>query len=312
MRRARLMQTAFAAAALTTLAAAVPALAQPSPQPPIIRAGGVEKVSDHAHVILDQGVGFVPNVGFVVGDDAVLVIDTGLGQRNGEIVLAETQALAPGRDIYIVSTHFHPEHDLGAQAFPDEAQVIRSEDQIDEIEESGVANIERFSTFTEANAELLEGAYHREADIVFTDEHQLDLGGVSVRILAMGPNHTRGDTAIFVEGDRVLFSGDVTMSNAPAFLTDTTMAQWFSSLDRFDALEPAVVIGAHGTAGDASMIGAYRTYLTEVRDRTAAHKAAGKTIDETVDEVTAEMPAIFPNAGGRIGGAVRVAYNEAP
>jgi glyoxylase-like metal-dependent hydrolase (beta-lactamase superfamily II) len=309
----RLSTLAVGLAATALLA--VPAAAQPTGDAaqPLVRADAAEAVSAHAFVILDLGAPFVPNVGFVVGDTGVLVIDTGLGERNGRTVLVATERLAPGRDIFIVATHFHPEHDLGAQAFPDEAQVIRSNDQIADVAEAGAANIERFSSFSAANAELLEGAYHREADIVFADEHRLDLGGVTVRILAMGPNHTRGDTAVFVEGDNVLFSGDVAMGGAPAFATpESSLSQWQASLDRFDALAPGVIVPAHGPLGDAGFIAGYRAYMTEVAERAAAQKAEGRSVEEAVAAVTAAMSASYPNAGGRLGGAVRVAYAEAP
>ena len=46
------------------------------------------------------------------------------------------------------------------------------------------------------------------ADITFEREHVLDLGGVRVRFVVVGPTHTRGDTGFFVEGDNVLFSGE--------------------------------------------------------------------------------------------------------
>ena len=62
----------------------------PEGRPPFVRAGAAEKISDHVWVILDDGVRFVPNVGIIVGDGATLIVDTGLGERNGLIVLGET------------------------------------------------------------------------------------------------------------------------------------------------------------------------------------------------------------------------------
>jgi glyoxylase-like metal-dependent hydrolase (beta-lactamase superfamily II) len=300
----------LAAAAL----AVAPAAAQPTgaPQEPVIRAGATEAVTEHVHVILDEGAPFVPNVGFIVGETGVLVIDTGLGDENGRIVLAEAQRLAPGRDLYIVSTHFHPEHDLGAAAFPDDAVMIRSADQDADIAEDGAANIERFASFSAANARLLEGASHRPTDVSFTDEHSLDLGGVSVRIIAMGPNHTRGDTVFFVEGENVLFSGDVAMSRQPAFATaQSSASQWLSSLDKLEALGPGVVVPAHGPLGDVGFIQGYRAYITEIAERTAAAKADGASVDDAVATVSAAMAERYPDAG-RLAGAIRTAYAEAP
>jgi glyoxylase-like metal-dependent hydrolase (beta-lactamase superfamily II) len=60
--------------------------------------------------------------------------------------------------------------------------------------------------------ELLKDVQFRPPDIVFEHEHNLDLGGIRVRILSLGPTHTPGDTMVWVEEDRVLFAGDVVMN----------------------------------------------------------------------------------------------------
>ncbi len=70
---------------------------------PTIRAGETVAISDHVFVILDNGVSLVPNVGIVVGDRATLVIDTGLGEANGRIVLAEARGVANADKLYIAA-----------------------------------------------------------------------------------------------------------------------------------------------------------------------------------------------------------------
>ena len=74
-----------------------------------------------------------------------------------------------------------------------------------------------------ATAELLKDAAGRKADITFDRDYTLDLGGVRVRFLVVGPTHTRGDTGFFVEGDGVLFAGDVVMNNS--FLAATPVVE---------------------------------------------------------------------------------------
>ena len=107
-------------------------------------------------VILDDNVGFVPNVGIVVGDRATLIVDTGMGPDNGAIVLAEARKLSDNTEFYLTATHFHPEHDLGATAFPSDAKMIRWRDQQAEVDELGVQTIERFASFSPAVAALVE------------------------------------------------------------------------------------------------------------------------------------------------------------
>jgi len=300
-------------AVLALVLAASAALAAPQPQrEPLVRAGATQKASEHVFFIPDESTPLVPNVGIVVGRDAALVIDTGLGERNGRTVLAEARRVAPGRKLYLATTHFHPEHDLGARAFPADTQMIRSADQERDIAEFGLQLAQTFASRSPANAELLRGAAFRPADLRFEGERRLDLGGVGVRILAMGPNHTRGDTAFFVEPDGVLFSGDVVMRGQPAFASPySNLGHWLASLDRLEALGPRLIVPSHGPTGDASLIARYRSYLTAVRDRTAALKREGRSLEQAQQAVTADLSRDYPDAG-RLTGAIRAAYAEAP
>jgi glyoxylase-like metal-dependent hydrolase (beta-lactamase superfamily II) len=221
---------------------AVPALAQ-QPSPPtapasLVREGVTEKLTAHVWAIPDGAAPLVPNVGIVVGAKAVLVIDTGMGKRNGQTVLEEVAKVGAGKPIYIVTTHVHPEHDMGASAFPKDARLIRSKDQIEDIAAGAGTNlVPVFAQRSALNAELLEGAKHRDADITFDREYTLDLGGLQARVYAMGTNHTHGDTVVLVDG--VLFSGDVAMRPQPSFANPTAkISHWLASLDRLEALAP--------------------------------------------------------------------------
>src|SRR5690348_17140868 len=107
--------------------AAVPSLAQRGPAPdPLVREGATVMLGPHTHAIPDGNVPLVPNIGIVVGSRATLVIDTGLGRRNGEAVLREVAKVSRNTALYIVTTHFHIEHTLGYTAFPPSAQYINS------------------------------------------------------------------------------------------------------------------------------------------------------------------------------------------
>jgi glyoxylase-like metal-dependent hydrolase (beta-lactamase superfamily II) len=192
----------------------------------------------------------------------VLVVDTGMGGRNGATVLREAQKVAGSRTLYLATTHVHPEHDLGAHAFPATTKLIRAEAQVQEIAEDGLTTSERFKSMSPLNAELLKDAQFRKADITFKDSYDLDLGGVQVRLMAMGFNHTKGDTAFFVQPDAVLFSGDIVMMRQPNITgPESRVLQWLSSLDTFDALKPKLIVPSHGPTGDVSMIAAYRAYF---------------------------------------------------
>lgn len=305
------MRALWSIAALAALLMLAQPLAAQTPADPIVKTEGLRQVSPHIYIIPDNSVPLVPNVGFVIGERGILVIDTGLGPRNGSAVLEVAKELGGSRALYLVTTHFHPEHDLGAQVFPESTTLIRSNDQAKDIAEFGLQLAQVFARRSAINAELLKDADFRKANATFDRDYALDLGGVKVQLIAMGANHTRGDTAIWVESDRVLFSGDIAMRAQPAFASPySTIRHWLSSLDRLEALKPAVIVPSHGPTGDAAFISGYRNYLIEVRDRTVADKKAGRTADQTTETVTAAMAERFPDKG-RLAGAIKAAYAEA-
>ena len=302
----------FGVAALALLATTPPLVAQTPPEP-IVRVEGLRQISPRVHIIPDNSVPAVPNVGYIVGESAVLVIDTGLGPRNGAAVHEVAKKLAGTKTLYLVTTHVHPEHDLGAQAFPDTTKLIRSTDQLKDIAESGLRLAKVFASRSALHADLLKDADFRKADITFEREYDLDLGGARVKLMAMGPNHTVGDTAIWIEAERVLFSGDVAMRPQPVFASPhSSRRQWLASLDRLEALKPAIIVPSHGPTGDGTaFISGYRAYLIEVRDRTEAEKKAGRSVEQAVEAVTAAFGDRAPDKG-RLAGAIRAAYAEAP
>jgi len=294
------------------LALATPLAAQ-TPPPPIVKTEGLKQISPHVYIIPDNSVPLVPNVGYVIGDKAILVIDTGLGPRNGAAVYEVAKKLGGDKQIYLVTTHVHPEHDLGAQAFPATIKLIRSNDQVKDTAKFGLQLAEVFAKRSAINAELLKDANFRKADITFATDDDVDLGGVRARLTAMGPNHTAGDTIIWIDADRVLFSGDLAMRAQPAFASPhSSLKHWMGSLDRLEALKPAIIVPSHGPNGDGiAFIAGYRTYLTEVRERTAAEKHAGHSADEAVTAVTAAFGDRAADKA-RLAGAIRAAYKEAP
>jgi glyoxylase-like metal-dependent hydrolase (beta-lactamase superfamily II) len=308
-----------AAAAVAWLIGAIGLLttglsAQRGPAPdPIVKENLTVKLSDHTYVIPDGNVPLVPNVGIVVGSRATLVVDPGLGRRNGETVLREVAKLSKNADLFIASTLFHPEHTTGYVAFPATAKYVNSNVQEAEFAESGLSMIRTFAGRSPVTAELLKDAVRRPADVTFDRYYELDLGGVRVRFLLVGPTHTRGDTGLFVEGDRVLFAGDVVMNES--FLAAgpvSSVKAWLAAFDAFGALEPRTIVPSHGAVGPGTLIATNRTIVEGVRDRTLALKGEGRSIDDVATAVQAEFQARhpgWPRANG-LTALARSAYSE--
>jgi glyoxylase-like metal-dependent hydrolase (beta-lactamase superfamily II) len=296
------------------LAASIVFAQQPAatPPPPLIKENATVKISEHVYVIPDGNIGAVPNVGIIVGSNATLVVDTGLGVRNGQTVLREVTKINSSNPIYIVATHFHAEHALGEAAFPATAKVLRPRAQQRDMDEFGITP--NFSGRSPVHTELVQNAAYRRADEIFDNEKVLDLGGVRARIQWIGGGtHTNGDTIIFVEGEGVLFAGDLVMNRRHlAFASPTASVRaWLASYDKLAPLRPSHIVPSHGNMGDGSLIEMNRKYLQDLQARAAALKREGKSVDETAERITAEFRTRYSDWTGNPAPAARSAYNEA-
>jgi len=218
-------------------------------------------------------------------------------------------------ELYIASTHFHAEHTTGYVAFPASAKYVNSTTQEAEFAAAGPQQIQAFSGRSPATAEILKDATGRKADITFDREYSLDLGGVRVRFLVVGPTHTRGDTGFFVQEDGVLFSGDVVMNNS--FLAanqGSSLKAWLAAFDAFEAMRPKTIVPSHGAVGDGSIISTNRSVMLAVQARVRALKAQGQSADAIAPAVQMELQAQHPDwpRGNGLAALARSAYAEAP
>ena len=296
---------------------AVAAAQAPAQGPvPLQREDATVKISEHVYFIPDFKVGMVPNVGIVVGSQATLVVDPGMGLKNGQVVLREVQKVSHGPDLYIVNTHFHPEHTTGEVAFPPSAKVIRAAAQQQDVDEMGMLFVERFRQRSPEIADLLKEVTFRPPAEIFETEKVLDLGGVRVRLLRLGPGHTRGDTVVFVEGDRVLFSGDLAMKDLfPAFASPQSDSRtWLASLDQMAALHARQLVPAHYELTDNAAIDGYRRYLKALQARVAALKQQGTSPEDAAKLLVEEFKQQYPawEQPGRVQAAVAAVYKELP
>jgi glyoxylase-like metal-dependent hydrolase (beta-lactamase superfamily II) len=258
-------------------------------------ARGVWVLPDHARTP------HVPNIGIVLGDRAALVVDTGLGHENGRAVLATVRELAGDRPLFLTTTHFHPEHAYGAQAFAGDATLIWSRAQRDELAEKGERYVELFSGFSDAIAAALEGVELVRPDIAFAREVELDLGGRIARLKHLGDAHTRGDQIVFLPVERVLFTGDLVEERFFVIMDDDDAhaGVWIDHLERLEALRPAVVVPGHGALGDAGLLAEGRDYLQAVCQRVGELDAAGEPPESIPATIEREMLARHPDWDNR-------------
>jgi glyoxylase-like metal-dependent hydrolase (beta-lactamase superfamily II) len=266
------------------------------------------RISDHVWAIM----GF-PNVAIVIGERATLVVDTGLGPRNGATVARVAARLSGNQKLFLTTTHFHPEHAAGEGGFPPNTILIRDAVQQQEMEQHGREMIEMFSGRSAQNKELLADVKLRSPDILFDTEAKVDLGAVTVRLLWFGGAHTKGDEVAFVEPDGTLVSGDVVQNKVvPNIFGDGgTPASWIAVLDKISALPVRVVLPDHSAPGDGSLVARERAFIGDLRTRALALKRQGVAADDAARQLGAEFQTKYSDwPGMNVAGFVRSVYAE--
>jgi glyoxylase-like metal-dependent hydrolase (beta-lactamase superfamily II) len=279
---------------------------------PLLPENAAQQVSPHVYVIM----GF-PNIGIIVGEKATLVIDTGLGARNGAVAAHTASGLSTREQrLYLTTTHYHPEHASGVGGFPAGTLVIRPKVQQAELEADGARLIALFAARSPQMSELLKGAELGAADLQYERELDLDLGGVHARLLYLGAAHTQGDELVFVPEDSVLLPGDVVQNKLSPNVSCASCSprQWIAVLDQVAPLSPKHLVPDHGALGGGELIAQERDFLLTLQSRAAALKAQGKSAAQASTLIAGELAMRYADWQGlrNVPQAVQRAYDDHP
>lgn len=283
----------FLSAAITT---AAPRLRSPTipavpagPEIAPLDATSTQHLS--AHIWMIPG---YPNIPIIVGEKAVLVVDTGLGTAAGRVIAQEAKRLGGDKPLYVTTTHFHPEHAAGMAGFPPGTILLRPSVQQQELD---IDRGRMLARFREHNDKALTDADYGRPQL-FDTEKTLDLGGVTARIFWAGPAHTHGDTLVYVAQDRALISGDTVQNHAtPTFLGGGIgPAEWLNTLTPIARLKPKLVIPDHSPPGPGvAMIAAEQDFLRTLIAMTDQARKEGMSQDAAVQKVMSQLHDHYPN-----------------
>jgi len=204
------------------------------------------KLSEHAYAYTAEG---DPNTGIVIGDDAVMVIDTQATPVMARDVIRRIREVTDKPIKYVVLSHYHAVRVLGASAYAPE-HVIASEDTLGLIKERGeqdkASEIGRFPRLFR-NVESVPAGLTWPT-LTFTGRMTLWLGKLEVQLLQLGRGHTKGDTVVWLPAERILFSGDLVEFDATPYAGDAYFSDWPQTLDNLAALKPAKLVPGRGAA----------------------------------------------------------------
>jgi glyoxylase-like metal-dependent hydrolase (beta-lactamase superfamily II) len=228
------------------------------------------RLSDNAYAYTAEG---DPNTGIVIGDDAVLVLDTQATPIMAQDVIRRIREVTDKPIKYVLLTHYHAVRVLGASAYGAE-HVIASQDTRDLIVERGeqdkASEIGRFPRLFRNVESVPPGLTW--PTLTFTGRMTLWLGSLEVQLLQLGRGHTKGDTVAWLPQQKILFSGDLVEFDATPYAGDAYFNDWPRTLDNIAALEPRALVPGRGAALTtpeqvAAGLAGTRSFISDLRER---------------------------------------------
>ena len=249
------------------------------------------KLSDNAYAYTAEG---DPNTGVVIGDDAVLAVDTQATPVMAGDVIRRIREVTDKPIKYVVMSHYHAVRVLGASAYGAQ-EIIASQDTRDLIVERGAqdmkSEIERFPRLFRA-VETIPGLTW--PTLTFVGKMTLWLGKLEVQLLQLGRGHTKGDTVVWLPQQKILFSGDLVEFGATPYAGDAYFQDWPATLDNLAALQPVALVPGRGDALTTPQmvrdgLAGTKAFVSDLYASVKAGAAAGKNLNAIYKDAHAAL-----------------------
>jgi len=250
------------------------------------------KLSDNAYAYTAEG---DPNTGIVIGDDAVMVIDTQATPVMAQDVIRHIRTVTDKPIKYVVLSHYHAVRVLGATGYSPE-HIIASRDTYDLIVERGeqdkASEIGRFPRLFQAVESVPPGMTW--PTITFEKKMSIWLGKLEVQLIQLGRGHTKGDTVAWLPEQKILFSGDLVEFDATPYAGDAYFQDWPQTLDNIAALKPVALVPGRGAALTtpeqvAAGLEGTRSFIADVWSSVKAGVAEGKDLNAVYKATMAKL-----------------------
>lgn len=222
--------------------------------------------------------GFRMNLGFVVGDDALAVIDSGYGEAMADAMLNQIRRITDRPVRHVINTNSQPHRIMGNPAFRHAgAEMIATAEAVPRITGGGPA----FATTVAGVLGLPPDRIATPAtpDRALEQDTVLDLGGVRLLLIPVGHAHTAGSLVAAVEPDKVVFAGDVLYGGRLlAVLPQSRVTDWIGAFERLREFGGFRFVPGHGEPGPlADFEHPTFKYLTTLKEH------MNHAVDEDVD-----------------------------
>ena len=199
------------------------------------------------------------NSTFLVSDQGILVVDTGLNAQEGRKLLDEIRKISSAPVRWIVNTHYHPDHRGGNSVVGPDAIIISTA-------------FTRSQTAKAAQESSVDETVGPQGLVLY-------VGGHDVRIYHPGPAHTQGDLIVYFPDEHAIATGDLFLTNSCPAMDDGDMENWIMALDHILALPVEHVIPGHFELATKSELQRFRDYLAGLRDQVARMHRQGMPLE---------------------------------
>jgi len=234
------------------------------------------------------------NAGFVIGDDAVLVIDAFFTTDAAKALVGEIRRLTPKPIRYVVNTHYHADHTGGDQVLREAGAAIIAHKNVRGWVRTNNINLfgDRITPELKSRIEALP-----LPDLVTDKDLAVWLGARKVVVRTV-LGHTGADLTIFVPDANVLFAGDMLWRKVAPNLIDGSVKEWAATDADFLAMPGAAQIRfvpGHGDVANARDVEEFRGYLLDVQRLVAEGRAAGLRDDALAQSVAPKLKGLHPD-----------------
>jgi len=234
--------------------------------------------------IEDRGNSDIANIGFIIGDDCVAIIDTGGSIKIGMKLKNSVQKVTEKPICYVINTHIHFDHILGNKAFVNKnTDFVGHKNLAEAVNQNRDFFLTQFKNNLNANA---KGSDIIGPNILIEKSTQLELGGRTLTLIPFPSSHTNNDLVVIDNKTRTLWSGDLIFRERIPTLTGS-LKGWLETIEKIKELDVKVVVPGHGNVATSldNAIKKQEDYLNLLLNKTRQAINEGKFVNEAMETI---------------------------
>jgi glyoxylase-like metal-dependent hydrolase (beta-lactamase superfamily II) len=277
----------------------------------------LHKITDSLYIFSGLG----GNVGFLVTEEGVLVVDSGTIPDHGKEIATEIEKITDKPIKYLVYTHYHGDHTHGAQSLPSDITTISHINTLKNLEKLDMPRMKEAMTNTipqqikelEKKVEKLKAEKSPDLEkaekelqqtkqqfaeykkfqlvfptITFKNKSIIYLGNQKIKLIYLGSGHTNGDVLVYFPEEKVIHMGDLYFENMIPYIdyqAGSNTENWIKILLKVTEMDVEKVIPGHGEITDKNGLIAQAQYLKDLRAEVEKFIKQGATLEETKEKL---------------------------